>query len=128
MGKIVIVAFSVILLGTLLGLGSGNASSWAWIVLVISIVGLVFTMEDVEAFYQDMISRKLCWSVEFEGRCIGLARLTVDETDHRARYATGIFDPSLWGSGLGTEMTQLVLQYAFETLKLHRVDLQFAAA
>lgn len=83
-----------------------------------------FTMEDAEAFYQDMISRKLCWSVEFEGRCIGLARLTVDETDRRARYATGIFDPSLWGCGLGTEMTHLVLQYAFETLKLHRVDLR----
>lgn len=83
-----------------------------------------FTMKDAEAFYQDIVSRKLCWSVEYEGRCIAAARITVNETDRRARYATGIFDSSLWGRGIGTEMTQLVLRYAFETLKLHRVDLR----
>lgn len=34
------------------------------------------------------------------------------------------FDHSVWGKGLGTEITQIVLQYAFEELKLHRVDLR----
>lgn len=83
-----------------------------------------FTLEDAEAFYQDMITRKYCWAVEYEGRCIASCRITVDERDRRARYATGIFDSTLWGKGIGTEMTQLVVRFAFETLKLHRVDLR----
>jgi ribosomal-protein-alanine N-acetyltransferase len=83
-----------------------------------------FTLEDAKAFLDDILSRKLNWSIEYEGRCIGAARLTVDEHDRRARYATGIFDPSLWNKGLGTEVANLVLQYAFEQLKLHRVDLR----
>ncbi|MEH7887318.1 GNAT family protein [Bacillus sp. JJ1609] len=36
----------------------------------------------------------------------------------------GFFDPSVWNRGLGTEVTQLVLKYAFEQLNLHRVDLR----
>ncbi|MGM0880685.1 MAG: GNAT family N-acetyltransferase [Bacillota bacterium] len=83
-----------------------------------------FTLEDAKAFFDDILSRKLNWCIEFEGKCIGTARLTIDEHDCRARYATGIFDPSHWNKGLGTEVTQLVLQYAFEQLKLHRVDLR----
>ncbi|WP_231686954.1 GNAT family N-acetyltransferase [Bacillus sp. JCM 19034] len=82
------------------------------------------TTEQAKKFIEAIKSNKLEWCVEFEERLVGQARLSVNEVDNRARYAVGLFDPSVWGLGLGTEITQLVLQYAFEELKLHRVDLR----
>lgn len=83
-----------------------------------------FTMEEAVEFVERIRANKLEWCVEYQFRCIGQARLTVNEGDNRARYAVGLFDSSVWGIGLGTEITQLVLQYAFEFLKVHRVDLR----
>lgn len=82
------------------------------------------SMEMAIKFIESIKSNKLEWCVEFEGRLVGQARLTVSEMDNRARYAVGLFDPNVWGKGLGTEITQLVLHYAFDELKLHRVDLR----
>ncbi|OZM57574.1 GNAT family N-acetyltransferase [Lottiidibacillus patelloidae] len=82
------------------------------------------TLERAQQYVESIRSRKIAWCIEYEGRLIGSARLTVNEEDNRARYAVGIFDPSVWSKGLGTEITQLVLQYAFEELELHRVDLR----
>ncbi len=55
---------------------------------------------------------------------VGQARLTINDMDNRARYAVGLFDPSVWGKGLGTEITKMVLHFAFDELALHRVDLR----
>lgn len=52
---------------------------------------------------------------------------SVDQGNRSARYAIGIFDPVYWNRGLGTEATRLVLWFAFEELKLHRVDLRVLA-
>ncbi|CEG27745.1 GNAT family N-acetyltransferase [Bacillus sp. B-jedd] len=82
------------------------------------------TMDEAKNFIDNILRNKLEWCVEYEGRCVGQARLTVNEADCRARYAVGLFDSSVWGIGLGTEITRLVLQYAFEVLNLHRVDLK----
>lgn len=51
----------------------------------------------------------------------------VDPENRRARYAIGIFGPTFWGRGLGTEASRLVLAYAFEVLLLHRVELRVLA-
>ncbi|MBD2848625.1 GNAT family N-acetyltransferase [Paenibacillus sp. IB182496] len=81
-------------------------------------------MKDAEKWYQHTMSQPLEWAIEYEGRCIGQARLTVNEADKKATYAVGIFDSSLLGKGIGTDVTRAMLKYAFETLKLHRVDLK----
>ncbi len=83
-----------------------------------------FRREDAVAWYEKILSNRFEWMIEFEGKCIGQARLTVNEQDKRARYAVGIFNTSKLGTGLGTEATKLVLDYAFKTLGLHRVDLR----
>ena len=44
--------------------------------------------------------------------------------DNNARLAIGIYDDTLYGQGIGTQATRLVLEYAFNTLKLHRIDLK----
>ncbi|MCA1066189.1 GNAT family protein (plasmid) [Rossellomorea sp. AcN35-11] len=82
------------------------------------------TMEEATNFVKKIRNNKLEWCVEYQGRCVGAARLTVSEIDNRARYAVGIFDTTELGKGIGTEITQLILRFAFEELNLHRVDLR----
>ncbi len=83
------------------------------------------TPNEVEQWYHQVAGDRLHWIIALEGRCIGSARLhSLDEANRSARYAIGLFDPACWGQGYGTEATRLVLRYAFETLRLHRVALR----
>ena len=67
-------------------------------------------------------------SVEVDGHYIGHVGLTIaDESNKRGRFVIGIENPQCWGKGYGTEVTRLMLRYAFETLELHRVELRVAA-
>ncbi|MBP2019032.1 RimJ/RimL family protein N-acetyltransferase [Symbiobacterium terraclitae] len=86
------------------------------------------TPEQVDRWYERLLAEPMERVIDLGGRCIGTARLnSLNEHERRARCAIGIFDPSAWGKGYGTEATNLVLQYAFETLRLHRVDLRVLA-
>jgi RimJ/RimL family protein N-acetyltransferase len=86
------------------------------------------TQAEVEQWYIQICQEPLQWIIEYTGRCIGEARLhSVDQSNRSARYAIGIFDPRNWSRGLGTEATRLVLQFAFDKMKLHRVDLRVLA-
>ncbi len=68
------------------------------------------------------------WAIELDGRFVGTARLhSVDETDRRARYALGILDRGVWGRGVGRQVTRMVLDFGFEQLGLHRIDLRVLA-
>jgi ribosomal-protein-alanine N-acetyltransferase len=82
------------------------------------------TRDDAVARYREALSTPLLWIIDLEGHYIGIARLTVSDQDKRARYAVGIADISKLGKGIGTEVTKLVLDYAFNIQKLHRVDLR----
>ena len=82
-----------------------------------------FNRDEAASWYQNCMKAQPGWVIEHSGHCIGNARLTVTESDKRARYAIGIFNVQKLGIGLGTEATKLVLCYAFETLGLHRVEL-----
>jgi len=63
--------------------------------------------------------------IEYEGRCVGTARLSnLPRGAKSATFAIGIFDPSLWSQGLGTEATRLLLRYGFETLGLEQINLE----
>jgi ribosomal-protein-alanine N-acetyltransferase len=58
-------------------------------------------------------------------RMIGTTGL--HELDFRSRRATFgllIGEPSEWGKGYATEATRMVVDYAFGTLNLHRVELE----
>ena len=83
------------------------------------------TVQEVEQWYQQLCQTPLQWIIEAEGCCIGVARLlAIDQANHRARYAIGIFSPRFWGHKYGAETTQLVLRYAFEELGFHRIELR----
>ena len=83
------------------------------------------TIDEIDREHARLAPPNHGWVIEYAGRAVGVARLShVDTRDERASYAVGIHDPELLGQGLGTEVTQLVLAHAFETLELHRVDLR----
>lgn len=86
-----------------------------------------FAVHNAVQWYEDMMKNPLEWAVVYEGRCIGQARLSVNRMDQRARYAVGFFDERVLNQGLGTEVTQAMLCFAFERLGLHRVDLRVLA-
>lgn len=82
------------------------------------------SLDDAQRWYQKVSSQAYSWMLEWQDHAIGNARLhQIDLANRRARYAIGIFDPTCWGRGFGTEATSLILGYAFEVLQLHRVDL-----
>lgn len=67
------------------------------------------------------------WMVEYRGHCIGSAGLRVDAGQHCATYSVGLFVAALRGRGLGREITRLVVSWGFDTLGLHRIQLEVLA-
>jgi RimJ/RimL family protein N-acetyltransferase len=56
------------------------------------------------------------------GQFIGVAGLhDLDGRNRHAQFGVTLGDKESWGKGYGTEVTQLVVRYAFETLNLNRV-------
>ncbi len=92
------------------------------------LAGTPLTMPEVERWFAGISQEQYGWIIESEGRGIGQAKLhSLDTANRRARYAIGIFSQAYWNRGLGTEATNLILEYAFENLHLHRVDLRVLA-
>lgn len=87
-----------------------------------------YSESDAHSWVERNIKHPLCWAVEVDDRLLGEARLDgLDLHDRRARLATGLYDVSQLGKGLGRELINLVLSHAFETMRLHRVDLRVLA-
>ncbi len=62
------------------------------------------------------------------GKAVGSVYLRdIDETHHKAEYGIFIGEEAALSKGYGTEAAQLMLQYAFETLHLHKVMLRVLA-
>ncbi len=67
----------------------------------------------------------VCWAIDVDGRCVGTAGfVSMSRRSGWAALSVEIFDPALWGQGLGSGAIRLALGYAFDTLGLHRVELQ----
>lgn len=88
------------------------------------------TDAEAHAWYQANLDRAnpYYWIIEYRQLMVGAAYLhSLNWTELRARFAISLFDPAALGRGLGTESTELVLDYAFTVLRLHRVDLRVLA-
>lgn len=65
------------------------------------------------------------FEIHAEGQLIGLAYLdSISWHNRHARVGITIGDRSYWGKGYGREALQLMLDYAFNELGLHRVTAQ----
>ena len=81
-----------------------------------------------QAWVDRLMVHPHAWAIEHAGRMLGEIRLdALDEADHRARLAIGLYDPAKLGVGLGREAIRLVLGHAFGALRLHRVSLRVIA-
>lgn len=83
------------------------------------------TAEAAEQWLRGRMRMPYCWAIDVDGRCVGTVGFV--NTSRRASWATlavEIFDPALWGRGLGSEAVRLVVGFAFDALAMHRVELQ----
>lgn len=67
------------------------------------------------------------WAIEYEGKFIGQVRLNIDNENHKAKFAIGIFNPKYWDKGIGTKVSNAILNFGFSELKLHRIYLKVLA-
>jgi RimJ/RimL family protein N-acetyltransferase len=83
------------------------------------------TRDGASRWLQKLIGNPNSWIIEVHNRLVGEIRLdNLDSRDRRASMAVGIFDPELLGKGLGSECIRLVVQHAFEHLRLHRIGIR----
>lgn len=86
------------------------------------------TREGAVQWVQGLVVHPHAWIIEFQGRPIGDIRLDrLVAIDRRASMAIGIYDPQLLGKGLGSEAIHLLLQHAFNELRLHRIGIRVLA-
>jgi RimJ/RimL family protein N-acetyltransferase len=82
------------------------------------------TEDEAKQWVQKLRDYDHAWVIDV-GSVIGAIRLDhVDFWDKRATLAIGIDDQTRLGLGLGTEAIALVLRYAFDVLKLHRISVR----
>ncbi len=79
--------------------------------------------EGVERWFESRAD-SLRWVIALDDRPIGEIRFHKFAPDCRsARLAIGIWEPSNWNKGLGTQAVELALEYGFEQLELRAVEL-----
>ena len=72
---------------------------------------------------------RIDWVVDAGSGFIGTAALhSFEDADRTAAYAVGLLAPGLLGHGLGTEITRLVLAYAFGDLGLEALTVRVLAS
>lgn len=77
---------------------------------------------DAVRFYERESHNKYSWMIESNGKMIGVCRLKL-KPKNSARYSIGIHDESLYSKGIGTKVTNRIITYAFEELKLSKLEL-----
>ena len=84
------------------------------------------TLEDEREWYERRREdpESVMWSIEtLDGQLAGTVELRLTPRAKRAEMGIAIQDKALWSQGLGTDSVRLVLTYAFEDLRLNRVEL-----
>ncbi len=83
------------------------------------------TDEEVDNWFDYIQSSNYGWIIERDKEIIGQVRLNrLDELDKNIAYSIGFFSSKFCGKGFGIEVTNLVLKFAFDQLKLHKVYLR----
>lgn len=87
----------------------------------------VFTREEVISFFLQSVDaedRYFFLIVAPDGRIIGESVINeIDRNLRSANFRIGIFHASERGQGIGTWATEITRDFAFEELKLHRLEL-----
>ena len=82
----------------------------------------IYKLEDAAKLYEKEMKNKYSWFIEYKGKMIGVCRLRRQQTGS-IRYSIGIYNDSLFSLGIGTKVTRAVSNFAFDTLKLDKLEL-----
>jgi RimJ/RimL family protein N-acetyltransferase len=84
------------------------------------------TMAEEERWFAEYRSKvdEEIYAIEVDGNHIGNVGLHgIDRANRKASLGIVIGEKEYWSKGLGTDAMRTVLQYAFEGLRLHKVNL-----
>jgi RimJ/RimL family protein N-acetyltransferase len=84
------------------------------------------TMAEEERWFAEYRSKvdEEIYAIEVDGNHIGNVGLhAIDRANRKASLGIVIGEKEYWSKGLGTDAMQTVLRYAFEGLRLHKVNL-----
>lgn len=84
---------------------------------------------EAEGWYDALLAQPMGWVIEYQGAMIGDAYLHAHvPADRRASLAVELFDAGKMGQGIGPQAMHLLLDYAFETMRLHRISVGVLAS
>jgi len=86
------------------------------------------TAEDLDNYYRSITGSRndvmLAIEEKTSGKHVGNVKLGPIHWVHRvATFGILIGEKELWGKGVGVEATRLMVEYGFQKLNLHRIDL-----
>lgn len=65
------------------------------------------------------------WAVTYNGRMIGNCGFSKLDLNHKKGEIGYVIAKDLWNKGLATEAARCVMEFGFDTLGLHRIEIQF---
>ena len=83
-----------------------------------------FSMDDAIKWYEKIVQHPCKWVIEYNGNCIGVVGLRPYTEDNKAKFSIEIYENNLYDHGIGTKVTKMVLNYAFQFLEYHKVYLR----
>ena len=88
------------------------------------------TLENEEQWYENAIKNQnavyfaILLIDEGKEQLIGNCAVDIDWRNKLGHLGITIGEKDLWGKGYGTEAMQLLINYSFQTLNIHKVELQ----
>lgn len=96
---------------------------------------LMKTLDETKAYVEEMIRREeagthLYASIVLKSTNQIIGTAMIFGFDHAARHAEigYVFHKDFWGKGFGTELVAMINDFAFETLKLHKLHARVVSA
>lgn len=80
------------------------------------------TTDVVNGWLNDVAQQVWCITLKDTREFIGLAAMVFKASRFSSAEIWYKFDVAYWGKGLATEAVEVLLQYAFDDLQLHRVE------
>ena len=83
-----------------------------------------FSCSDAKKWYERILVHPCKWMIEYENKFVGTVSLRPYSEDKKAKFAIEFYDMSICGRGIGTQVTRMVLDYAFQVKMYHKVFLR----
>ena len=81
-----------------------------------------YEYDNAVRLYEREMKNKYSWFIEYKSKMIGVCRLR-QQDNGSVRYSIGIYDDSLFSKGIGTKVTNAIIEFAFNTLNLEELEL-----